>query len=60
VLAVLLQTRLANRETGARISKAPPTGALPAAGGPAGTPGGGSAVPGAPAGARPGGGDAPA
>jgi ribose transport system permease protein len=59
VLAVLLQTRLANRETRTRISKAPPNEALSAPGGPAGSTGGGSAVPGAPAGARPGG-DLPA
>ena len=57
VLAVLLQMRLANRETRTRISKSPPAGALSAPGGPGGTAGGGSAVPGAPAGARPGGGD---
>jgi ribose transport system permease protein len=51
VLAVLLQMRLANRETRTRISRAPTA----APGGPAGAAGGGSAVPGAPAGARPGG-----
>ena len=50
VLAVLLQQRLANRETRPRISRAPTA----APGGPAGAAGGGSAVPGAPAGARPG------
>jgi ribose transport system permease protein len=53
VLAVLLQTRLANRETRTRVSRAPTDGT----GGPAGATGGGSAVPGAPAGARPGGGE---
>ena len=46
VLAVLLQMRLANRETRTRVARAP--------GGPAGPAGGGSAVEGAPAGARPG------
>jgi ribose transport system permease protein len=46
VLAVLLQTRLANRETRARVARAP--------GGPAGPASGGSAVEGAPAVARPG------
>jgi ribose transport system permease protein len=51
VLAVLLQMRLANRETRTRISRAPTA----APGGPAGAAGGGSAVPGAPAGTRPGG-----
>jgi ribose transport system permease protein len=50
VLAVLLQMRLANRETRTRITR-PPT---VAPGGPAGASGAGSAVPGAPAGARPG------
>jgi hypothetical protein len=50
VLAVLLQMRLANRQTRTRITR-PPT---VAPGGPAGASGGGSAVPGAPAGARPG------
>jgi ribose transport system permease protein len=60
VLAVLLQNRLANRETRTRIGTSPPTDALSAPGGPAGATGGGSAVPGAPAGARPGGGDLPA
>jgi ribose transport system permease protein len=56
VLAVLLQMRLAGRETRTRVSRAPTA----APGGPAGAAGGGSAVPGAPAGARPGGaGDAP-
>jgi ribose transport system permease protein len=47
VLAVLLQMRLANRETRTRVARAP--------GGPAGPASGGSAVEGAPAGARPGG-----
>jgi ribose transport system permease protein len=51
VLAVLLQMRLANRETRTRISRSPTV----APGAPAGAAGGGSAVPGAPAGARPGG-----
>jgi ribose transport system permease protein len=50
VLAVLLQQRLANRETRPRMSRSPTA----APGGPAGAAGGGSAVPGAPAGARPG------
>jgi ribose transport system permease protein len=50
VLAVLLQQRLANRETRPRISRSPTV----APGGPAGAAGGGSATPGAPAGARPG------
>jgi ribose transport system permease protein len=57
VLAVLLQTRLANRETRTRISRSPTAETGTASGGPAGATGGGSAVPGAPAGARPGGGD---
>jgi ribose transport system permease protein len=57
VLAVLLQTRLANRETRTRISRSPAAEAGSDAGGPAGATGGGSAVPGAPAGARPGGGE---
>src|SRR3954466_8540525 len=39
VLAVLLQQQLANRETRNRISKAPPTGTIPSAGGPAGSTG---------------------
>jgi ribose transport system permease protein len=56
VLAVLLQNRLASRETRTRIPRVP----TPGDGGPAGAAGGGSAVPGAPAGARPGGGDVPA
>jgi ribose transport system permease protein len=56
VLAVLLQMRLAGRETRTRTPRSPAT----APGGPGGAAGGGSAVPGAPAGARPGGaGDAP-
>jgi ribose transport system permease protein len=57
VLAVLLQMRLANRETRTRISTSPTTArdASSASGGPGGAAGGGSAVPGAPAGARPGG-----
>jgi ribose transport system permease protein len=50
VLAVLLQMRLANRQTRTRVSRAPTV----APGGPTGATGGGSAVPGAPAGARPG------
>ena len=50
VLAVLLQQRLANRETRSRISRSPTA----APGGPGGAAGGGSAAPGAPAGARPG------
>jgi ribose transport system permease protein len=50
VLAVLLQQRLANRETRTRISRSP----IVAPGGPAGPAGGGSAAPGAPAGGRPG------
>jgi ribose transport system permease protein len=60
VLAVLLQNRLANRETRTRVAKSPPADASAAPGGPAGAIGGGGAVPGAPAGARPGGGDVPA
>src|SRR4051812_4701441 len=56
VLAVLLQNRLASRETRTRVARAP----SPGDGGPAGAAGGGSAVPGAPAGARPGGGEVPA
>jgi ribose transport system permease protein len=57
VLAVLLQMRLANRETRTRISKSPTTAtdASSASGGPGGAAGGGSAAPGAPAGPRPGG-----
>jgi ribose transport system permease protein len=58
VLAVLLQNRLANRETRTRISRSPAAEAGSDTGGPAGATGGGSAVPGGPAGARPGGGDA--
>ena len=50
VLAVLLQMRLANRETRARVPRTPTM----APGSPAGAVGGGSAVPGAPGGARPG------
>ena len=59
VAAVLLQNRLASRETRIRVAKAPPNEAISAPGGPAGAAGGGSAVPDAPAGARPGG-DVPA
>jgi ribose transport system permease protein len=50
VLAVLLQQRLANRETRTRISRSP----IVSPGGPAGPAGGGSATSGAPAGGRPG------
>jgi ribose transport system permease protein len=57
VAAVLLQNRLASRETRTRISRTPEGEAGTSSGGPAGATGGGSAVAGGPAGARPGGGD---